>query len=336
VRLPGSALSLIDRGRRGRLAFVPFSLLLLALLLIPATALADALDEVPLDTRARLAAAASAYPPDQAPVLDPASAGFSPNAAANYLDTDQDGHYGSSTFEGNFQVYFTVIRFADSGTAAAGLETWKAAGEPVTPLDWGGRFAAFRRGQGLLGISMLGGGTVARGQSGRWHFEVSAVPQGAPGQETGTAEIEAVISALRRLAGNATLYRLSRELTVDYTVAGQTKRLRENEPFQIPLQAGDETEARLRLQLLDDGQPVSGIAYRVELGGPLADLAELVQDGARARRPLAEALSVSGEPIELSFIFPPATSTELSRLIDSGALSLSLAVEARTPSTVLP
>jgi hypothetical protein len=336
MRLPGSALSLIGRGRCGRPASPVLSLLMLAFLLGPGPALADALDEVPLDTRARLAAAASAYPPDQAPSLDPASAGFAPDSATNYLETDQDGHYGSSTFEGDFQVHFTVIRFPDAQAAAAGLETWKGAGDAVTPLDWDGRFPAFRRGQGLLGLSMLGGGTVARGQSGRWHFEVSAVPQGAPGQETGPAELEAVVAALWRLAENATLYRLSRELTVDYTVAGQTRRLREREPFQIPLQAGEETEARLRLQLLDDGRPVGGITYRVELGGPLADLAELVQDGARSRRVAVEAHSTDGSPVEMSFVFPPAISVELSRLIDSGELSVSLAVEARTPETVLP
>src|SRR5688572_20134447 len=63
-------------------------------------AAADALDGVSLDLRAQLAVAASVYrPPVAAPALDPESASFSPTAAAESLETVQDGVYGGDGAE---------------------------------------------------------------------------------------------------------------------------------------------------------------------------------------------------------------------------------------------
>jgi hypothetical protein len=308
------------------------------LCLAPPAANADALDAVPLDTRARLTVAASAYPPQEEPRLDPENPDFAPNLAADYLLTNEDGHYAASTFRGPFEVHFTLIRFADEKASAAGLEAWKATGDSPVPLDWGGDFAMFRRGQGLLGISMLGAGSVARGHSGRWHFEVSATPQGnSPGGGADADEIAILVEATRTLAANASRYRIfPRELVVEYAVAGDLKRLAKGHRLQVPLKAGEETMARFRLQVLDDGNPVESIAYTLEIGGALADVAELIEGGSKSKRTIVEANSPDGAPVEIAFVFPPATSENVARLVDAGDLSLSLAVEARTAPTVLP
>lgn len=299
---------------------------------------ADAIDALEVDLRARLAVAASAYSLAEAPALDPDSPSFAPNTVGSYLETDADGHYVSGTFKDGMQISFTLLRFPDDAVAATGLETWMASGDPPVPLDWGGSFAVFRRGQGLLGVSMLGAGSVARGQSGRWHFEVSVVPKsGAPGSETGAAELAVLADAMRTLAANALRYRVfPRELVVAVATGGASRRLAPGQSFQVPLQTDVETEASFTIQVLDGGKPVEAVRYRVTLTGTLAAAAQYVESGSRAARTEIETTSPTGEPIVLTWAFPPVTSPEVARMIDEGDTSLSLAIEARLPPKVLP
>ncbi len=299
-------------------------------------AAADALDGVPLETRARLAVAASAYPPGEAPDLDPASPSFAPDTAADYLESDSDGLAAVSLVHNGHRVTFSLLRFPDSDAAAAAMQGWKANGDAVIPLGWGGRFEAFRRGQGLLGIGLAGAGIVARGQSGRWHFEVGV--QAEPGATPASSEVDEAIEAMKTLAANAVRYRLfPRELSVEYQIAGgSAKRLAAGQRLQLPLSPDSETSAVISLQVLDDGNPVKPVSYRVELTGSLASLAELEQDGSRARQASAEVQSADGSPAKVTFVFPPATDDEALELLDAETASLALKVEARTSQVMMP
>lgn len=308
-----------------------------ALLAVPTPAYADSLDAVSVDDRARLAVAACAYPPSEAPVLDPDNPQFNPKAAAGYLETNQDGNYGSSTTQDRIEIAYSLLRYPDAQEAAAALNSWQQSGDPTKPLDWGGSFPVSWRGQGLLGIGMAGGGIVARGQSGRWHFQVSA--RGSVFDANASAgEMASAIKAMQTLAENAKRYRLfPRELTVKYQVAKQApRRLGAGEKFQLPLSPEGEARATFSLQVLDGARPVENVGYKVKLSGALAPLAELEQNGSRLHRAFAEAQSSNGEPITLTWIFPPAISKKLETIIDRGDLSLTLAVEARPAPTVLP
>jgi hypothetical protein len=309
------------------------------LLVLSIAAHGDALDGVPVEVRAQLAVAASAFSVAEAPALDPDSPNFAPNTVASYLETNQDGNYSASTVRNGLQVDYTLLRHASEREAATALEAWKATGDATIPLDWGGSFPAFRRGQGLLGISMLDASIVARGQSGPWHFEISVTPQddSSPGSEAGPKELGAAAEAMRALAANATRYRVfPRELRIEIEVAGSSRHLAPGERFQIPLQADAETMASFKLQVLDGGKPVRGIRYQAHLSGALSSLAELEDGGTMRRATSIDASSPDGEAVALKWRFPPATSKELAPLLDKGDLSLALSVEARTPPEVLP
>lgn len=299
---------------------------------------ADVLDAVPVDQRAQLAVAACAYPPAEAPSIDPDSNTFNPGSAANYLNTAEDGLYSVSIQRGDFEIYYTLIRFADEKEAEAGMAAWKSSGEVAIPVDWGGSFPVFRRGQGILGVSMMGAGSVARGQSGRWHFEVSVAPKGlGPGVAVSDAEIAAVAEAMKLLAFNATKYRIfPRDLIVEYQAGGEMKRLLPGDPLQVPLSADAEAEARFRLQVLDGGKPVEKVRYTLEITGALAGVASYLDGGSKVKRTLVETTSEDGAPVEIAFVFPPATSAEMSRLLDRDDLSISMSVKAETAPTVLP
>jgi hypothetical protein len=331
----GSTLRRIAFASRRALAGVA-TLILILLSVGPGRA--DAIDGLEVDLRARLAVAASAYSLAEAPALDPDSPSFAPNTVGSYLETDADGHYASGTFKDGMQISFTLLRHADDAAAVAGLEAWKASGDAPVLLDWGGSFPVFRRGQGLLGVSMLGAGSVARGQSGRWHFEVSVVPQNsAPGSDTGASELAVLADAMRTLSANALRYRVfPRELVVAVAIGGSSRRLAPGQSFQVPLQMEGDTEASFTLQVLDGGKPVEAVRYRVTLAGTLAAAAKYVEGGSRAARTEIETASPTGEPVVLTWAFPPVTSPEVARMIDEGDTSLSLAVEARLPPKVLP
>jgi hypothetical protein len=289
--------------------------------------LADALDGVPLDMRARLAVAASAYPPDEAPHLHPAAADFTPDAAPDYLETDGRDQFGASTGRNNYLVHFTILGFADGKAAAAALEGWKQQGNATEPLPWGGGFAAFRRGAGLLGMGLAGAGVTARGQSGPWHFEIQVTPQ----PRNSGDDLGAAVAAMKTLAANAKLYRLfPRRLVVSFEVAGRVTELSAGMPFRVPLLPDEEVPAVFALQVLDEGKPVSPVDYKLELSGPLAAVAELDRDGERVRTGLAETSSGDGEPARITFVFPPAVSEELSAILDAEeASTMRLRVEAR-------
>lgn len=299
---------------------------------------ADVLDAVPVDQRAQLAVAACAYAAAEAPSLDPDSNTFNPGSAANYLNTAEDGLYSVSIQRGNFEIYYTLIRFADEKEAEAGMATWKSSGEVAIPVDWGGAFPVFRRGQGILGVSMMGAGSVARGQSGRWHFEVSVAPKGlGPGVAVSDAEIAAVAEAMKLLAFNAAKYRIfPRDLIVEYQSGGEMKRLMPGDPLQVPLRSDGDAEARFRLQVLDGGKPVEKVRYTLEITGALATVASYLDGGSKVKRTLVETSSEDGSPVEIAFVFPPTTSAEVSKLLDGDDLSISMSVKAQTAPTVLP
>jgi hypothetical protein len=298
---------------------------------------ADTLDGVSIDRRAQLAVAASAYPPDEAPDLVPSSPTFAPDTAPAYLETDEDGRYGVSLVRDSYRVSFTILRFDDQDSAAAGFESWKSSGDSATPLDWGGSFPAFRRGQGLLGIGLAGAGLVARGQSGRWHFEVTA--RSEAGATPSGSELEAGIAAMKAIADNARLYRLfPRDLVVVYRVAGgEATRLPPGARFQVPIEPDGETQAVFTLQVLDDGEPVPAVDYTVALSGALAGVAEVEQGGNRTKGSIAEAASPNGQAVDVTFVFPPALDEEVSTLMqEEEAGTLELKVEARVSQGVLP
>lgn len=316
----------------------------IAMLLLALAGMARADDRHPLelldiDMRARIAAAACVARPDDQNFLDPDHKSFTPSRALSYLDTNQDGHYAASTVQGSLQIYYTILRHEDEAAAANGLDAWKASGDSPVALGWGGNFAAFYRGQGLLGVAMQGGGIVARGQSGRWHFEVNVTPGGfsinPPADDA--AILAAAVDAMRLLAAKAEVYWLfEKALVVQLEVAGNAMRLAPGQKFQIPLKSEGETEATFVLQVQESGNGVPGIRYAASLSGPLAGTAEFLKDGARQKTLSVEASSISGDPVRLIWVFPPTTSQSVAPLLDGGDLGLSLNVEAKLPPTVLP
>lgn len=303
---------------------------------------ADAIDALSIETRAQLAVAASAYPPSETPGLDPDSAGFAPDTVASYLFTNDDveGVYGSGTALAGRSVSFGLMRFADDAASAAELERWKAAGDAAVPLDWGGSFPAFRHSEILFTPtnSMISGGIFARGQAGRWNLEVNVFPAKA-GEAPGPGEIAAAVEAMQTLARNVARYRVlesaGRALRVQLEVAGSKTPVGAGERFQVPLRADAETRASFELQVVDGAAPVAAMTYLITLSGALAAVAELEQDGARTQRSSAEARSPDGQPVVLTWVFPPATAPALAGLID-GDLSLGLDIEARPAPQVVP
>lgn len=297
------------------------------------------LEMLDIDTRAMIAAAACVVPPDAQQYVDPDHKNFTPTRALSYLETNQDGHYAASTVNGGLQIYYTILRHEDEAAAAKGLAAWTASGDAPKALGWGGHFAAFYRGQGLLGVAMAGGGIVARGQSGRWHFEVSVTPEELSiNPAADDAAILAVAAdAMRLLAAKAEKYWLfEHALVVELEMAGQVSRLAPGQPFQIPLKTEGETEAVFILQVQGSGKGMPGIRYAASLSGPLAGTAEFIQDGARQKTLSVEVSSISGDPVRLVWVFPPTTNAGVAPLLDGGDLGLRLKVEAKLPPKALP
>jgi hypothetical protein len=182
------------------------------------------LDKVGLDSRARLAVAACAYQPSEAPVLDPNSPSFNPDAVGEYLETNEDGNYGVSVNRDGVAISYSLLRFPNDIDAAGGLRDWQETGERTTVLDWGGSFPAFWRPQ-----ESPKGGVVARGQAGRWHLVISS-RNTRPGDSSQTKEVDAAIEAMRALSDNAKRFQIfSRDLATQYQIEGSPRRLEQSD-----------------------------------------------------------------------------------------------------------
>jgi len=330
------------RWRHHPLLVLPFAIL--ALLLLPGIGQADRLDEVPLEMRAALAVAVCAYPPDQAPMLDPNRPGFTPEAAPQYLQTYRPGElYEVAIQAGGVSVTFTIVQYPNEAVAAQQFAEWQQEWrESVELVNWPEvGLPVYVTGMGLLGVVGEGLGYAGRVQAGLWHFEVSAVAP-LPFETKPDREKAAIRANFPKLLEAAQRFRLfPYQLVIEYFPGrGQpAMRLAPNQPFRISLEGLEETRVVFRIYVADAaGQPVKQVPvrYRVRLEGPLAPFAQAELEGSRSLR-AEQVFEEARDPVLVKWIFPAVTdatfATALDRSQESG-VDVSLDVEARFRPTL--